>query len=153
MSANWIWWGRICQKVRGGVSSGALCSLPGVSAQVEGALPSSSLLSVCSVRSCCHHLLVASSFSCLLWVGIVTERSELGSLGENEAKRWSDIGASSEGRHGEGGRVQGGLRRPAGGGLTQVSPGGGWDTQVGGRSLFVCWFTQTTAFCQCQCRV
>ena len=55
----------------------------------------------------------------------MTERSELGSLGENEAKRWSDIGASSEGRHGQGGRVQGGLRRP----------GGGRDTQVGGRPL------------------
>ena len=47
--------------------------MPGVSAQVEGALPSSSLLSVCSVRSCCHHLLVAysTSFSCLLWVATV----------------------------------------------------------------------------------
>ena len=55
----------------------------------------------------------------------MTERSELGSLGENEAKWWSDIGASSEGRHGQGGRVQGGLRRP----------GGGRDTQVGGRPL------------------
>ena len=63
----------------------------------------------------------------------LSERSELGSLGENEAKWWSDIGASSEGRHGQGGRVQGGLRRrPGGGGWdTQVSPGGGWDTQVG----------------------
>ena len=61
----------------------------------------------------------------------MTERSELGSLGENEAKWWSDIGASSEGRHGEGGRVQSDLRRPGAGGLTQVSPGGGWDTQVG----------------------
>ena len=60
--ANWIWWGRICQKVRAGVSSGAGPMCP----HRWSPLPLLSS-SVCSVRSSCdqlHNLLLLLAGGC-----------------------------------------------------------------------------------------